>query len=166
MVIVGIEYFILCCGVGRRNIEKRIARREGFALAKKTGNNSNGKGNLKPFKSVAEAREKGRKGGIKSQQVQRERRKAKECMNMILAMNATGDNGKKLMSKMGIKEEEQQNIMLLMATMFAKASTTGDPNAIKSILEIAGEMNAQAEQNNSTININVMPATINDNIED
>ena len=126
--------------------------------AKKGGNNNQ---NLR-VPTSQQAREYGRKGGIKSQKVQRERRKAKECMNMILAMKATGENGKKLMAKMGIAEEEQQNIMLLMATMFAKASTTGDPSAIKSILEIAGEMNAEVEKTNPTININVLPATKED----
>lgn len=123
--------------------------------------------NLKPPPSREEAQKRGRKGGIKSQQVQKERKQAKECMNMILAMNATGKNGKTLMSNMGIAEEEQQNIMLLMATMFAKGTSTGDPNIIKSILEIAGEMNAQnGEQTNPTININVLPATKEDSGED
>lgn len=118
--------------------------------------------NLKPPKTKKEAQERGRKGGKKSQQVQRERRKAKECMEMILSLQATGENGKKMMAKMGIAEEEQQNIMLLMATLFAKGTSTGDPTIIKSILEIAGEMNAQAEQTNPTININVLPATKED----
>lgn len=118
--------------------------------------------NLKPVKTKEEARERGRNGGLKSQQIQRERRTAKECMNMILKMNVTGKNAKKLMDNMGIKSEEQQNIMLLMATLFAKASSTGDPNAIKSILEIAGDLNTQAEQQAPTININVTPATKED----
>lgn len=118
--------------------------------------------NLKPVKTVEEAKKKGRNGGLKSQQVQKERRKAKECMNMILGMKATGKNAKKLMDNMGIKDADQQNIMLLMATLFAKASSTGDPNAIKSILEIAGDLNIQEEQQSPTINISVSPATKDD----
>ena len=123
--------------------------------------------NLQPIKSVKEAKKKGRKGGIKSQQVQRERRKAKECMEMILRLDAKGENAKKMMSSMGIAAEEQQNIMLLMATMFAKAASTGDPNAIKSILEIVGDMEAKQEKDEKpTINITVSAATVEDMEED
>lgn len=132
-------------------------------MAKKTGVN----GNLQPFKSVEEAREKGRKGGIRSQQVQRERRKAKECMNMILSLDAKGKKSRELMSNMGIKDEEQQNIMLLMATMFAKAASTGDPSAIKTILEIAGDMQGdKAQDTKPTININIAAATKEDAEQD
>ena len=127
-------------------------------MATKKGNVNN----LKPVQSKEEARARGRNGGLKSQQVQRERRNAKECMNMILKMKATGKNAKKLMENMGIQDADQQNIMLLMATLFAKASSTGDPSAIKSILEIAGDLNTQAEQQAPTININVTPATEDD----
>lgn len=118
--------------------------------------------NLQPVKSKKEARKRGRNGGIKSQAVQRERRKAKECMNMILSLDAKGENAKKMMNNMGIAEKEQQNIMLLMATMFAKAVSTGDPNAIKSILEIAGELEAGQENEKPTINITVSAATAED----
>lgn len=118
--------------------------------------------NLQPVRSKEEARKKGRKGGKKSQAVQRERRKAKECMNMILSLDAKGENAKKMMKNMGIAEKEQQNIMLLMATMFAKAVSTGDPHAIKSILEIAGELEAGQENEKPTINITVSAATAED----
>ena len=118
--------------------------------------------NLQPVKSKNEARKRGRNGGIKSQQVQRERRKAKECMNMILSLDAKGENAKKMMSGMGIAEEEQQNIMLLMASMFAKAASTGDPNAIRSILEIAGDLEAGQTDEKPTINITVSAATAED----
>ena len=119
--------------------------------------------NLKPFTSEKEAREKGRKGGIKSQQVQRERKRAKDCMNMILALDAKGDKSKQMMKNLGIKDEEQQNIMLLMSTMFLKAATTGEPNAVKAVLEIAGELEErQPKDEKPTININVMGATLAD----
>lgn len=128
-------------------------------MAKNKGNIDN----LKPVKSKEEARERGRKGGLKSQEVQRERRKAKECMNMILSLKVTGEKSKKMMSNMGIKDEEQQNIMLLMSTMFAKAVSMGDANAISKILEIAGDLDiGTTEQKAPTINISVLPATESD----
>lgn len=119
--------------------------------------------NLRPVKSKEEATKRGRNGGIRSQQVQRERRKAKECMEMILSLNTKSKVQKDLMTKMGIADEEQQNIMSLMASMFVKAVTTGDATAVKSVLEIAGEMEAkQAIDEKPTINITVSAATAED----
>ena len=123
--------------------------------------------NLQPVTTKEEARKRGRNGGIKSQQVQRERKKAKECMEMILSLNTNSQRQKELMTNMGIKDEEQQNIMALMASMFARAVTTGDPSAVKSVLEIAGEMEAkQSVDEKPTIHINVMAATAADMEDD
>lgn len=123
--------------------------------------------NLQPVTTKEEARKRGRNGGKKSQQVQRERKRAKECMEMILSLNTKSQKQKELMSNMGIKDKDQQNIMALMASMFAKAVTTGEPNAVKAVLEIAGEMEArQGGEEKPTININVMAATAEDMEED
>lgn len=119
--------------------------------------------NLKPPTSKKEAQKRGRKGGIKSQQVQRERKRAKDCMNMILALDAKGEKSKQMMKNLGIADKDQQNIMLLMSTMFLKAATTGEPNAVKAVLEIAGELEErQPKDEKPTININVMGATLAD----
>ena len=123
--------------------------------------------NLQPVQTKSEARERGRNGGIKSGEVRRERKKAKECMEMILRLNTTSKKQKELMTNMGIANEEQQNIMALMASMFARAVTTGDPSAVKSVLELVGEMEAkQAGEEKPTININVMAATAADMEDD
>lgn len=122
--------------------------------------------NLQPVTSKEEARKRGRNGGIKSQQVQRERKKARECMEMILSLDTKAKSQKDLMTNMGIKDEDQQNIMSLMASMFARAVTTGDPNAIKSCLEIAGELEAVQADEKPTINITVSAATLEDVEED
>ena len=119
--------------------------------------------NLQPVRSKEEASKKGQKGGIKSQQVQRERRRAKECMEMILSLQTKSKKQKELMSNMGIKDEDQQNIMSLMASMFARAVTTGEPNAVKSVLEIAGEFEEKPQGDEKpTININISAATAAD----
>ena len=119
--------------------------------------------NLDPVRTTEEARKRGRNGGKKSAENKKKRRMAKECMNMILSMDATGKNGKKMMSQMGIDDKDQQNIMLLMATMFAKASSSGDAGTIKAILEIAGDTRFEDEQKSMpTIKINVQPATEKD----
>ncbi len=118
--------------------------------------------NLQPIRSEKEAKKKGRNGGIKSQQVQRERRKAKECMEMILSLDTKAQRQKELMTNMGIADEEQQNIMSLMASMFARAVTTGDPSAVQAVLEIAGEMETRQADEKPTINITVSAATAED----
>lgn len=119
--------------------------------------------NLSPITSTEEAKKRGRKGGIKSQQVQRDRKKARECMNLILSLDVKGKKSKELMSKLGIEDEEQQNIMLLMSTLFMKAASSGDPTAVKSVLEIAGDMEGkQQDEDRTTINITVSAATEED----
>lgn len=118
--------------------------------------------NLQPVRSKEEARKRGRNGGKKSQEVQRERKKAKECMEMLLSLPTKSKNQKELMTNMGIADEDQQNIMSLMASMFARAVTTGEPNAVKSVLEIAGEMEAKQDDTSPTINITVTAATAAD----
>lgn len=131
-------------------------------MAKSKGN----VGNLKPVTSKEEARERGRKGGIQSGKTRKARKQAKECLNMILTLDVTGENNKKFLSNLGIEDEEQQNIMLLMARMYMKAAATGDASAIAKILEIAGDTEVKtAESAAPTINISVQPATDKD-IED
>lgn len=121
---------------------------------------ANNEQNLRPPFTPEQAREYGRKGGIKSAEAKRKRKNAKECMNMILSLDAKGKKSRELMKNMGIEDKEQQNIMLLMATMFAKAASTGDPSAIKTILEIAGDMQGdQGKEMKPEININIAAAT-------
>ena len=123
--------------------------------------------NLQPVRSKKEAIKKGRNGGKKSGEVRRQRKQAKECMNMILALDAKGEKSKQMMKNLGIEDAEQQNIMLLMSTMFLKAATTGDPSAVKAVLEIAGDMKEKPTGDEKpAININVIAATPEDMIED
>ena len=125
--------------------------------------NENSLKNLKPLKKGDKRTKKiASMGGNAKNDLVRERKKAKECMNMILEMNATGKGAKSLMDKLGINDKDQQNIMLLMASMFTKAASTGDPSAIKAILEIAGDLDIQTEQSSPTININIAAATEED----
>lgn len=123
--------------------------------------------NLQPVQTKEEAKKRGRNGGKKSGVVRRERKKARECMEMILSLDAKSKKQKELMTNMGIADEDQQNIMAMMASMFARAVTTGDPSTIKSCLEIAGELEiAQDREEKPTINITVSAATAADMDED
>lgn len=123
--------------------------------------------NLVPMseRSIEEARAIGRKGGINSGKARRQRRKARECMEEILSCDVQEGKVKEALKKMGIKEENIQNTMLLMFSLFQSGVKTGDAGTVKTILEIAGDMDIQQEQQAPTININVSAATQED-IED
>lgn len=128
-------------------------------------NNPNFADNLKPVTSSDEAKERGRNGGIKSGQARKARKQARECMEIILKSKVTREEHIKILSSMGIKEKDRQNIMLLMASLFYKGVSTGDSNTVKSILEISGDLdNGQQETQAPQINITVSAATA-ENIE-
>lgn len=125
-------------------------------------NNPNFADNLKPVTSSDEAKKRGRNGGIKSGQTKRARKQARECMELILKSEVTRDEHIKILSSMGIEEEDRQNIMLLMASLFYKGVSTGDSNVIKTILEISGDLDQQQETQAPQINITVSAATADD----
>lgn len=126
-------------------------------------NNPNFAANLKPVTSSDEAKERGRNGGIKSGQARRARKQARECMEIILKSKATEEKHIEILSRMGIKEKDRQNIMLLMASLFYKGVSTGDSNTVKAILEISGDLdNGQQETLAPQINITVSAATAED----
>ena len=118
--------------------------------------------NLRPVKTKKEAKKRGSNGGKKSGEVRRQRKQAKECMEMILSLDVKGEKSKQLMRNLGIEDKDQQNIMLLMSTLFMKAATTGEPNAVKAVLEIAGELEEKQGDTTPSININVVAATAAD----
>ncbi|MCM1330854.1 MAG: hypothetical protein NC253_15645 [Ruminococcus sp.] len=125
-------------------------------------NNPNFAANLKPVTSSGEAKERGRNGGIKLGQTRRARKQARECMELILSSKVTKDEHKQILSNMGIKDKDKQNIMLLMASLFYKGVSTGDSNTIKTILEISGDLNQLQEKQDTQINITVSAATAED----
>lgn len=118
--------------------------------------------NLKHFKKGEDAKEKGRNGGKKSGVVKRERKQARECMEMILSSKVTNEKLKQTLKSMGFEDKDQQNIALLMVSLFQKGVKSGDAATIRSILEIAGELNQEQETQAPTINITVSAATSED----
>lgn len=118
--------------------------------------------NLDPVRTTEEAKKRGSAGGKKAAANKRKRKQARECMEMILSSKVTGDKAKKVLANMGIKEKDQQNIMLLMTALFQKGASTGDAATIRSILEITGDLNVQQETQAPQININVSAAAAED----
>lgn len=95
--------------------------------------------NLKPIRSVSEAREKGKKGGKKSGKVRREKRLLKDCMIDLLDLNVSSQKQWNKLSKMGIDPENIDNRTLLTVALFQKAVDYGDVNAFKEIRNLIGE---------------------------
>lgn len=106
--------------------------------------------NLKPVQSKEEARELGRKGGIRSGEVRREKATMRKTLEMMLDEVAD------------IEGNENKLTYKQLATIgLLKGAIRGDNANYKTILEVIGEMQ---EQNNETpsVQINIVD---NSNLE-
>ena len=92
--------------------------------------------NLKPF-TKENASEMGRHGGIASQKVQRKKRKLKQCLSIILELEPSEAN-KKRMKALGIDDDDLTNQMLLAMSMFNRAAK-GDVRAAEYIRDLTGQ---------------------------
>lgn len=100
--------------------------------------------NLKPVQSKEEARELGRKGGIRSGEVRREKATMRKTLEMMLDEVAD------------IEGNENKLTYKQLATIgLLKGAIRGDNANYKTILEVIGEMQ---EENNETptVNINIV----------
>ena len=102
----------------------------------------------------------------KAVEAKRERKRARECMEMILSGRIKSKNAKKALKEVGVKTEDMQNTMLLMLSLFQNGVKTGDSSTIRTILEIAGDMETEQETKSPSINITVSAATQADVTED
>ena len=101
--------------------------------------------NLKPYRSVEEARNGGRKGGKKSGEVRRQKKSMRELMNILLELPVS-DKNKATMETLGIKDEQLQNNKMLVAVGLMKRAITGDPRAIEVMCGVAGELEKEDER--------------------
>ena len=113
-------------------------------MSKKKG----GAKNLNPIRSVDEAREKGRKGGIASGKTRRAKRDAKNTIRLFLDMAASGVTADNL-NILGVPESEQTNQMALQARMFTSAMG-GDLEAYKLLMRYGGYDPEQNRQDRIT----------------
>ncbi len=130
------------------------------------GEHPNSRANLKPIRTSEEASKRGKAGVKITNEKRRKRKQARECMEIILSGKVTGDTAKAALKSIGFEDKDQQNIALLMLSMFQNGVKTGDAGTIKSILEIVGDINQQEETQTPQININITAATQEDMEED
>ena len=97
--------------------------------------------NLIPFskRSESEARENGAKGGKKSGAVRRQRKAFREQMELLLSLPVKDDEKRAFMANLGIDEDNMDNQMLLMMSVFSKAMK-GDLEAFREIKGVINDM--------------------------
>ena len=95
--------------------------------------------NLKPVRSVEEAREKGRKGGIASGKARREKRDRKQMASDLLDLTMQGAGVDKIKKFFGMKDIELNAYQVTVLSCLMKAMQKGDTNALEKLLKIAGE---------------------------
>lgn len=105
------------------------------------------------FKSGAQAVECGRKGGIISQQVQREKRTLRQMVEIFGTMGVS-DKAREKMEQMGVPEELQNRFMQGVVALFNKADK-GDVSAFNAIRDIIGEKPVDETKLTGVIDTNV-----------
>ena len=92
--------------------------------------------NLDPVRTKEEAKKRGRNGGIKSGEARRNKRDAKNAMNLLLNMAAKGQI-KENLENLGIETEDQTNMVALQARLFTMA-LGGNLQAYDRLIKISG----------------------------
>jgi len=98
--------------------------------------------------SPSEARENGRKGGIKSVEARRRKRTLKEAMQHLLHEAEIDDDVREMLAKEGIDEKDFTHTIAITRSLIAKAEA-GDVSAYNAIRDILGEK----PDNNVNLNI-------------
>lgn len=95
--------------------------------------------NLKPVRTVEEARELGRKGGIASGEARRKKKTMREAAKMVMDMPIKGyPELTARLKAMGISEEDLTFQMAVISSMMAKAMQ-GNTKAAAFLRDTAGE---------------------------
>lgn len=104
----------------------------GGGMAKKGGNPEN----LKPVRTSEEAKKRGSNGGKKSGAVRRQKRDARQAMNLILELAAKKNLDTNL-KELGVKTEDSTNMVALQARLFTMAMS-GNLEAYETVMKYAG----------------------------
>lgn len=103
--------------------------------------------------SRIKAAENGRRGGIISQQVQREKRTLRQMVEIFGTMGVS-DKAREKMEQMGVPEELQNRFMQGVVALFNKANK-GDVSAFNAIRDIIGEKPVDETKLTGTLDTNV-----------
>lgn len=94
--------------------------------------------NLQPVRSEAEAREKGRAGGIASGKARRQRKTLAQIGDMIGGLAVNSEKNREIMRQAGISDEDMVRDVEAMFRLSLKASS-GDTKAIELLAKLRGQ---------------------------
>lgn len=94
--------------------------------------------NLQPVRTEAEAREKGRAGGIASGKARRQRKTLAQIGDMIGGLQVTSEKNREIMRQAGISDEDMIRDVEAIFRLQQKASG-GDAKAIELLAKLRGQ---------------------------
>lgn len=118
------------------------------------------KEDLKIIRTTEEAKERGRKGGIKSGEVRRAKKTMRETARTLMQMHVVGERNEENLANFGIAKEDRNYQTAMVVRVMQKALVEGDTNAIRLLAELTGEIQragyaVQADDDN--VDLNIMP---------
>lgn len=104
--------------------------------------------NLKPARSVEEARSLGRNGGIKSGETRRKKRDMKKALISLMEMpiSPAEDGLTEMMDEMSIPADDRDRMMAILVAMFREAVYNGNVKAAEFIRDTIGAGAAAEER--------------------
>lgn len=100
------------------------------------GNN----GNLIPVQSKEEARERGRRGGIRSGEVRRAKKTMRDTAKWLMKMSVPSDNAQKNLERLGIPKTDRNFQTAMVVRLIQKAVSEGETSAIRLLGELTGDL--------------------------
>lgn len=93
--------------------------------------------NMRPPTTKEEAKRRGHNGGVKSGEVRRNKKNARETMRMMLQLAAKG-NISDTLKNLGVEESDRTNFAAMCGKAFTEYMRTGDIRQLETVIKIAG----------------------------
>lgn len=93
--------------------------------------------NMRPPTTKEEARRRGHNGGVKSGEVRRNKKNARETMRMMLQLAAKGKIDETL-ENLGVDKTDRTNFAAMCGKAFTEYMRTGDIRQLETVIKIAG----------------------------
>lgn len=115
-------------------------------------------------RSEDEAREMGRKGGIKSGEARRRKKTMREALEMMLFKTELSEQTKQMLKAEGVKDADDFNHQMVITRSLIAKAESGDVQAYHAICSMIGEKPAEKVEVGGDLfsNIRVVDDTIED----
>lgn len=120
-----------------------MAKKKAEKSTEKVASEHPGTENLVPVRTKEEARERGRKGGLKSAEVRRQKKTMREMAKGIMETTVSEQMGnvRETLARMGLEESDMTYQAAVVVRLIQKAMVEGDTSAIRVLGELTGELN-------------------------